>query len=125
MDFPRIDLAGPDEPQERAWFVDFTDTDDEGLLFRGITGVDFGRTVTTERWAPHEAEHAGEATFVPDPTGRADPRWLLSFVYDRRTDVSVLAVFDPEDLASGPAARIMLPRRVPFGFHGTWSPDPG
>ena len=122
MDLPRIDLRQTGRPQDRAWYADFTDTADEGLLFRGITGVSFDRTVTTTRWAPHEAEHAGEATFVADPDRGGGPGggWLLSFVYDRRVDSSVLAVLDPEDLADGPVARIELPRRVPFGFHGTW-----
>jgi carotenoid cleavage dioxygenase-like enzyme len=29
-------------------------------------------------------------------------------------------VFDAPALASGPIARVKLPRRVPYGFHGWW-----
>jgi carotenoid cleavage dioxygenase-like enzyme len=32
-------------------------------------------------------------------------------------------VLDAEDLGRGEVARITLPQRVPFGFHGNWVPD--
>ncbi|MDZ7676064.1 MAG: carotenoid oxygenase family protein [Acidimicrobiales bacterium] len=120
MDFPRIDPRQTGRPHGRAWYVDFTDTEDEGMLFRGITGVSGGREVTA--WRPHEAEHAGEVTFVSDPERGNGGGWLLGFVYDRRTDASSLVVLDPDDLVAGPVARVELPQRVPFGFHGTWVP---
>jgi carotenoid cleavage dioxygenase len=43
-------------------------------------------------------------------------------VYDSARDTSQLLVLDATDLAAGPVARVMLPRRVPHGFHGTWAP---
>ena len=36
---------------------------------------------------------------------------------DRSTEVVVL---DARDIAAAPLARVKLPRRVPFGFHGSW-----
>jgi carotenoid cleavage dioxygenase-like enzyme len=32
-------------------------------------------------------------------------------------------VLDAADLGRGEVARISLPQRVPFGFHGNWVPD--
>jgi len=46
----------------------------------------------------------------------------LTYVWDRTTDRSSLAVFDAQDVASGPVGEVQLPVRVPFGFHGTWIP---
>ena len=33
-----------------------------------------------------------------------------------------LLVIDATDISAGPVARVMLPLRVPYGFHGTWVP---
>ena len=48
---------------------------------------------------------------------------MLSYAWDRARGASDLLVFDAMDLASGPVARVHLPARVPYGFHGTWVPD--
>jgi 8'-apo-carotenoid 13,14-cleaving dioxygenase len=52
-----------------------------------------------------------------------DDGWLLSYVYDATTDSSELVVLDAQDIAAPPRARVVLPRRVPHGFHGNWVPD--
>ena len=36
---------------------------------------------------------------------------------------SELVASNAMTVAAGPVARIKLPQRVPFGFHGTWLPD--
>jgi carotenoid cleavage dioxygenase len=64
----------------------------------------------------------GEAVFVPSPTGPADESngWYLGYVYDPADDASELVILDASDFAGEPVARIRLPRRVPYGFHGNW-----
>jgi len=67
---------------------------------------------------------AGEAVFAPDPEGSAeDDGWLINFVFDRGTETSELVIIDARDMVRGPVARVHIPRRVPFGFHGNWMPD--
>ncbi len=67
----------------------------------------------------------GEAVFVPAAGATAeDEGWLLAFVYDKPTDSSELVVLDATDLTADPVASVAMPRRVPFGFHGSWMPDP-
>ena len=36
---------------------------------------------------------------------------------------TLLAILDAQDVAAGPVARIHLPVKVPFGFHGLWIPE--
>jgi carotenoid cleavage dioxygenase len=63
----------------------------------------------------------GEAAFAPDPDGEAeDDGWLLDIVHDRTTDRSELLIIDARAMDAPPVARVHLPRRVPFGFHGNW-----
>lgn len=63
----------------------------------------------------------GEAVFVPaDAATAEDEGWLMSYVYDKPSDSSSLVVLDATDLAGTPVATVALPRRVPFGFHGSW-----
>ncbi|AHC27695.1 MULTISPECIES: carotenoid oxygenase family protein [Mycobacteriaceae] len=64
---------------------------------------------------------SGEAVFVPGP-GPADESngWYISYVYDPTRDGSELVILDASDFAGDPVATVMLPQRVPFGFHGNW-----
>ncbi|MEU6849368.1 carotenoid oxygenase family protein [Actinacidiphila alni] len=66
----------------------------------------------------------GEAAFAPADDRPGGPGWLLTFVHDAATDTSDLVVLDADRLAAPPIATVHLPRRVPFGFHGNWLPDP-
>ena len=64
----------------------------------------------------------GEAVFVPSTTGPADEGngWYVGYVYDPARDGSDLVIIDASDFAGDPVARIKLPHRVPYGFHGNW-----
>jgi 8'-apo-carotenoid 13,14-cleaving dioxygenase len=67
---------------------------------------------------------AGEPVFVPRQGGTAeDDGWLMTFVHDDNTSSAELAVWDAQDFARGYVARVPLPQRVPFGFHGNWVSD--
>jgi carotenoid cleavage dioxygenase len=64
----------------------------------------------------------GEAVFVPSTAGPADESsgWYIGYVYDPTRDGSDLVIIDASDFAAQPVARIKLPQRVPYGFHGNW-----
>lgn len=67
----------------------------------------------------------GEAVFVPCPSAPADEAvgWYLAYVYDPARDGSDLVILDSTDFGGASVARIRLPRRVPYGFHGNWIPN--
>jgi carotenoid cleavage dioxygenase len=44
-------------------------------------------------------------------------------VHDGNDDSAEFAVLDAQDFGRGYVARVKLPQRVPFGFHGNWCPD--
>ena len=66
---------------------------------------------------------AGEPVFVPAaPDSGEDEGWVLSVVYDATRDASDVRIVDATDFGADPTAIVHLPRRVPFGFHGSWIP---
>lgn len=64
-----------------------------------------------------------EPVFVPKQEGSGEGEgegYLLTNVFDEDRNASHLAVFDAEQIESGPIARAHLGHRVPVGFHGNW-----
>lgn len=67
---------------------------------------------------------AGEPVFVGRQGGTAeDDGWLITFVHDATDASAELVVIDAQDFARGYVARVRLPQRVPYGFHGNWVSD--
>ncbi len=95
----------------------------EGLIPGANYKIDYSTgTATSHDHGPGRG--SGEAVFVADPDGTSeDDGWLVSFVYDETTNGSELVILDARDLSRDPVARVMLPQRVPYGFHGSWIPD--
>ena len=62
--------------------------------------------------------------FVPaEGATNEDDGYLLCFVYDEPSNKSEFLVLDARDMSAQPLARVKLPVRVPFGFHGSWIAD--
>ena len=66
---------------------------------------------------------AGEPVFVPRGDGAEDDGWLVTFVHDLGSDSAELAILDAQNFDRGYVARVALPQRIPFGFHGNWVSD--
>ena len=74
-----------------------------------------------------EVHHLGdnrkgaEPVYIPKLNSSAeDDGYVVGFVYDRETDKSEFIIIDAENFSDAPLARVVLPSRVPFGFHGSW-----
>lgn len=68
-----------------------------------------------------QGRYGGEAVFAPRPHATTeDDGWLLTFVHDQNLETSELVVINSQDFTSEPVARVIIPQRVPYGFHATW-----
>ena len=47
-----------------------------------------------------------------------DDGFLITYMHNEETDESEFVVFDAASMSNEPIARVKLPRRVPYGFHG-------
>ncbi|KAJ6330163.1 hypothetical protein OIU76_008896 [Salix suchowensis] len=65
------------------------------------------------------------SAFVPKEGGlEEDDGWIITFVHDEDTDTSKVYIIDTNNFTSEPVAKITLPCRVPYGFHGAFMPIP-
>jgi carotenoid cleavage dioxygenase-like enzyme len=79
-----------------------------------------------ECWEHHlgDGVRGAEPVFVPaSPDAGEDEGWVLALAHDTRTDESRLLVIDAQHFNAPPIAVVHLPRRVPYGAHGSWVPD--
>ncbi|MFZ1488856.1 MAG: carotenoid oxygenase family protein [Ilumatobacteraceae bacterium] len=66
----------------------------------------------------------GEPVFVGrEGSTVEDDGWLMTFVHDLPQGRAEFVVLDAQDFGRGYVARVPLPQRVPFGFHGNWVSD--
>ena len=121
MDLPAIDRRRTGRAHRNAWYLQVEQTNDGFGDFTGITRRDT-KTGATDRFDAGERYRMNEGTFVADGEGDGEG-WLLSYGWDRARGASDLMVFEALDMARGPIARVHLPVRVPYGFHGWWLPD--
>lgn len=78
-------------------------------------------TGSSEAHAWGRGRYGGEAVFVPRASARSDDDgYLMTFVWDEREQRSELVILDARALTARPLARVLMPQRVPFGFHGLW-----
>ncbi|MBE9199214.1 MULTISPECIES: carotenoid oxygenase family protein [unclassified Nodularia (in: cyanobacteria)] len=89
-------------------------------LFDGLIKYD----LSDQKSQTHEfgkGRYGGEAVFAPSLGATdEDDGWLVTFVYDESAETSELVVVNAQDVTAAPVARVLIPQRVPYGFHGTW-----
>jgi carotenoid cleavage dioxygenase len=91
--------------------------------YEGIVKYDTERG-TSEGYLFGEGRSANELPFAPRVGARdEDDGYVVAFVADKnRQDRGEVIVLDAKNIPAGPIARIMIPQRVPVGFHAIWVP---
>lgn len=123
-DFPRIDERRTGLPNDVGYLTGWSTVPDHGGgTFDMVSRVDMA-TGAKSSYRHGPGRTTGEAIFAANPDGdREDDGWLLSYVYDAASDRSDVVILPAEDPSAGPVATVHLPRRAPFGFHGSWLAD--
>ncbi len=128
-DFPRINEQYLGVKNRYRYMVAFSGVPDVIGHFDTVVSYD---DLSGERatWFAGPGMVVGEAVFVADPEGdNENDGWLIAVVSPRGLAAdslisdslrSDLVVMDARDVAAGPIARVHLPERLPFGFHGDY-----
>ena len=100
---------------------------DEVAPPQGIAKYDC-ETKTIDSWMPREYEFCGEPSFarkqqrVSAPTNE-DDGYILSVLFNGKSEQSELVVFEASNIAGGPVCRIPLGIGIPHGLHGCFTDD--
>ncbi|KAF8035836.1 hypothetical protein BT93_C1763 [Corymbia citriodora subsp. variegata] len=75
-----------------------------------------------------ESSFCSGSVFVPK-SGSAEGKdeedgWIATFVHNEVSDETQVHIIDVKDLKGEPVAKIRLPQRVPYGFHGIFMATP-
>ncbi len=66
----------------------------------------------------------GEFVFIARTADAAeDDGFLMGLVVDMNDETTRLEILDARDFAGAPVASVLLPHRIPPGFHGNWVAD--
>src|SRR5439155_1572370 len=122
-EFPTMHLARLGRPTRFAYTMRISP--EPTLLFDGIVKYDTQTGATGRHWFG-AGRWGSEAPFAPrsgaGEESDEDDGYLVSFVQDEAEGGSEVVVLDAHDLGAGPVARVLLPGRVPVGFHACWAP---
>ena len=123
LDFPTIDHRLQGREHRMNYGLRLAEgTEDYPMYPNGIVKHD-RQTGGINIWDCGYAVQPDEALFVADPNDTGDDAgWLISMVYNRAENRSEVVILDATTVSAGPIARVVMPRRVPFGFHGLWMP---
>ena len=121
VDFPQVPSALVGRPYRYGYSVRLADQlGREPAMFDGIVKHDF--QTETHEFVPFDAECYGhECAVVTKPNAtKEDDVWLITFLYDEFHRQSQLVIYEGDQLAQGPIAKVMIPQRMPYGFHIKW-----
>ena len=121
-EFPIINSDYQGRRNRHSWHVLFPQGGKEEPRFPGLVKYDL-ETGGYVAYSAGPQFFYNEAGFAPRDNPRSeDDGYLVTFVWNPRESRSELQIFDAYGarMAEGPVARVILPRRVPHGFHATY-----
>lgn len=119
-EYPRIDERRAGSSYRHGYVACIGGPGSEDIFHRGIGHFDHAtRKMSVYSAGPRFA--MAEPVFVPKQgSSKEGEGYLLTNIFDEDRNTSHLAIFDAEQIESGPIARAHLDHRVPVGFHGSW-----
>jgi len=99
---------------------------------QGITKINT-QDKTSQVWLPKQYEFCGEPMYAPKTNADGttttastseDDGYILSILFNGKTKLSSLLVFNAQDITTGPIAKVDLGVGIPHGYHGCFTSNP-
>lgn len=122
-DFPAVDPRRASGPYRDVWMLAISATGKPGRkFFDRVFRFDVEEGKVADTWvSPPGTYLGGEPVFAPDPD-REGHGAVVCQAFDAETRRGHFLVFDGQNLAQGPVARLPLPEPIPLGFHASFDP---
>ena len=118
VEFPRMDDRWSSLPYQHSYMASTIDPELPHYLFDSVSHFNHQHLHMTT-FCPGDGTLFGEPVFAPAGE-REGEGYLLTYGYDPAKDTSDLWILKADNITAGPVARIHIPQRVPYGFHGSW-----
>ncbi|UFS59793.1 carotenoid oxygenase family protein [Subtercola endophyticus] len=120
-EFPKINDAYLGIQHRFGYFVT-TRSLSPATMSDGLAKHDYVADSTVVVEGPDNLTSPSEPVFVArDGASVEDDGYILSIWWNPETELSELLVHDASNFTRIPLARVALPVRIPFGFHGSWA----
>lgn len=120
-EFPVVNLEHTGYHSRWSYHVSIK-SDEIRLLFDGLYKYDL-LSGKAEEHMFEPGVYGSEPAFAPRVGATAeDDGYVITFVTDEATGRSEVRILDARNFSDAPVARVILPQRMPAGFHGTWAP---
>lgn len=119
VEFPSMNLAFQGVKSRFAYAVDHNP---DLLQWTGLRKFDLATGECIGAYSDHPTEAWYSEPWFAERTGATeeDDGYVVMFCINTLTDRSELQIFDARDINQGPVARVIIPVKVPAGFHATW-----
>jgi len=119
VEFPVMDERFLTRKQQHGWYTALLDDVQQYGLWNTVCHYDFVQE-KEERYYAGKHHYVGEALFTPkhkdSPEGEG---YIMTIKYNLMENKSEVIVLDAQNVAAGPIARIKVPRRIEYDFHGS------
>lgn len=79
---------------------------------------------TKQLWSAAPRGFVGEPIFVPRPNSQQeDDGWIIFVVYNAENHRSEIVILDGQNLEKGRIAKLHLKHHIPYGLHGSFTPE--
>ncbi len=118
-EFPTVNLDRVGHKTQFSYHASIPDTQTQ--VFDGILKYDLDKG-NYVRHSFGDAHYGSEPAFAPRFNAQSeDDGYVISFVTDAETGGSRALILDAQNLSDKPVAEVIIPQRIPLGFHGTWA----
>jgi carotenoid cleavage dioxygenase len=92
------------------------------LQWYGIRKYDLDTGESLGSWSddPQNSWYSEPWFAAADNPQSEDHGYIISFQWNEALSRETLDIFDARDLSAGPVAQVLIPHRIPLGFHACW-----